>query len=158
MYVSSIININFFIKSRFYIMYDYVIVGGGPCGLTLAFYLQKNSCIIDSNSSLGGCYRVFKNSNNQFSEHSPRVYSDSNIMFKEVLSDMGIDFHSLFTPYNYSMINLSPPFNFCEYQSFFFAFLNLMICPNYGKETSMYSFTKNFKKESIDYISRVCKL
>ena len=45
--------------------FDYIIIGGGPCGLTIAYYLSKmyttsvnNILLIDSNENLGGCHRV----------------------------------------------------------------------------------------------------
>ena len=52
-------------------MNNIIIIGGGPCGMTLAWLLAKNNInvtLIDKNSSLGGCHRVTRQ-NNLFSEH-----------------------------------------------------------------------------------------
>lgn len=144
-------------------VYDYILIGGGPTALTLAYYLQKSYrkiAIIDSNSSLGGCHRVFRDSNNQFSEHSPRVYSTSNVNFISVLQDMNLDFYELFTPYKYSMIDLKSPLNIKEIIFFIIYFMGLIINQNNYKCTSVYDFMikYNFSDISIDYIDRVCRL
>jgi cation diffusion facilitator CzcD-associated flavoprotein CzcO len=39
--------------------YDYIIIGGGPTGLTIALYLSelgKRCLLLDKNDSLGGCH------------------------------------------------------------------------------------------------------
>ena len=63
--------------------YDDVIVGGGFCGLTLAWYLShipgRRIVVIDDNVSIGGCHRVSRSTGSDgtpdlFCEHPPRVY------------------------------------------------------------------------------------
>ena len=79
--------------------YDYVIVGGGPTGMSLAWLFgSKNSkvLLIERDQKLGGCHRV-QRVDGYFSEHGPRVYSNSYIMFIELLKDMDIDFFQIFT-------------------------------------------------------------
>ena len=86
-------------------IYDYIIIGGGPCGLTIANTLSKKFkiLIIDKNNSLGGCHRV-KRIKGLFSEHSPRVYSNSYLNFIKILKDMNINFYDLFTKYKFGSI------------------------------------------------------
>ena len=88
--------------------YDYAIVGGGPTGMTLAWILseqKKKVILIEKDEVLGGCHKVVR-VNGYFTEHGPRVYSDSYVMFKEILSDMGFAFEDLFKPYKFKISNI----------------------------------------------------
>ena len=81
--------------------YDYAIIGGGPTGMTLAWILskqKKNVILIEKDDVLGGCHKVLR-INGYFTEHGPRIYSNSYLMFIEILSDMNINFEDLFTLY-----------------------------------------------------------
>ena len=86
-------------------IYDYVIIGGGPGGLTIANTLckQYKILLIDKKKSLGGCHYVNR-INGLFSEHSPRVYSNSYLNFIKILNDMNINFYDLFTKYKYNSL------------------------------------------------------
>ena len=60
-------------------MYDYLIVGAGPCGLALAWYLSKLNkkiLIVEKENTIGGCHRV-RRVNGLFTEHGPRIYLDN---------------------------------------------------------------------------------
>ena len=68
-------------------MNDYIIIGAGPCGLTLAHYLSRNNkkvLLIDMNDDIGGCHRV-KRVNGRLTEHGPRVYIDNYLTLKNAL-------------------------------------------------------------------------
>ena len=70
--------------------YDYVIVGAGPTGITIAYLLGKTGktcALLDQNDSIGGCHRV-KRVNGMFTEHSPRVYLSSYVNTKTLLQQM----------------------------------------------------------------------
>ncbi|MFW5721261.1 MAG: NAD(P)-binding protein, partial [Bacteroidota bacterium] len=57
-------------------MYQYVIYGGGPTGMTLAYLLSKNNkkvLLVEKEDKLGGCWKVEWFKNKYFTEHSPRV-------------------------------------------------------------------------------------
>ena len=85
--------------------YDYVIIGGGPTGLTVAYYLNKmgkKCCLIDMNESLGGCHRV-KRVNGLFTEHGPRIYSDTYVNFMKMMKEWGYKFQDLYTEYNFQI-------------------------------------------------------
>lgn len=94
--------------------YDYVVVGGGPSGLSASWYLAKNNkkvLIIDKNTNLGGAHRVMRiNSHNEktnmFSEHSPRVYNYGYSAYIEMLKDMGMNFYDLYKSTPYSIVTL----------------------------------------------------
>ena len=86
-------------------MYDYIVIGAGPCGLTLAHYLSKHNkkiLLLDMNEDIGGCHRV-KRVNGRITEHGPRVYIDNYLTLKNVLKDMNTDWTDIFTPYQFSM-------------------------------------------------------
>jgi hypothetical protein len=145
---------------------DYVIVGGGPTGLSLAWYLGKigkKVLIIEKETTLGGCHRV-QRVNGLFSEHGPRVYSNSYLNFIEILEEMGIKFDDIFTSYNFDISNIGKKtildLKFYEMFSFIITFIQLALNPDFGKNITMRSHMKRFlfTDESIDYVDRLCRL
>lgn len=144
----------------------YTIIGGGPSGMTLAWYLSKKyKCIlIEKTSELGGCHRV-KRVNGYFTEHSPRIYSSSYVNFKQLLKDMGIQFNDIFTPYEFSMTEIGGKtiFEILSLKEIFYfgiLYLLLIIYPNFGKNISVQTClnTLQFSEKSKDYIDRLCIL
>ena len=82
--------------------FDYVIIGGGPSGLTLAHCLSSINnlkiLIIDKEPNLGGCHRVKRVPFKQemlFTEHGPRIYSSSYINTAMILEKMGKNFNEI---------------------------------------------------------------
>ena len=146
--------------------YDYILIGGGPTSLTLAWILGSNNkkvLIIEKEDRLGGCHGVTRK-DGYFTEHGPRVYSDSYLYFIELLKDMNMKFEDIFTRYNFQItkINDRTPlsFQYFEYFAFFKTFVSLIINEDYGKTLSMKTFMENnnFTSESKLYVDRVCRL
>jgi hypothetical protein len=146
--------------------YDYIIVGGGPTGMTLSWILSsydKKILLIEKEESLGGCHRV-QRVDGFFSEHGPRIYSDSYLYFIDILNDMDLDFKELFTIYKGNIANIDNQTIFSlsrtEKLSLFKAFLLMSFDVNYGKKKSIKQFIvdHNFRPSSIDYIERLCRL
>jgi protoporphyrinogen oxidase len=146
--------------------YDYIIVGGGPSGMTLAWILgskNKNILLLEQEAMLGGCHRVHR-VEGYFSEHGPRVYSNSYLMFIELLKDMDIDFFQIFTEYKSSIAKIDKKtvasLKRKEKRALFYAFLRLIVDSNYGKEISIENFMNDnkFTDESKDYVRRLCRL
>jgi hypothetical protein len=153
--------------------YDYVIVGGGPTGMTIAWILsnqKKKVLLIEKDEVLGGCHKVLR-VNGYFTEHGPRIYSNSFLMFIELLADMDIAFTDLFIPYKSkptdiddktiqinNKINLNLTFN--EIMALLLAFLKLIVNKDYGRTVSIKDFMKknNFSENSYDFIERLCLL
>lgn len=74
-------------------IYDYIIVGGGPTGITLATMLTNttHTCLLlDSESSLGGNWKIERDEENLFTEHSPKVLFTNNYYFYKLLSVLGV--------------------------------------------------------------------
>jgi hypothetical protein len=147
-------------------VYDYVIVGTGPTGLSLAWYLSqenKSVLLIDRESSIGGCHRV-QRVDGLLTEHGPRVYSDVYLTFIKLLEEMDINYDDLFTLYSFDISNIGnktkKDLKFHETFAFILAFINLVFNPIYGQDISMNTFMKNnsFTPESTDYLERVCRL
>ena len=154
-----------------YDFYDYIIIGGGPSGLTLAWYLSKigKTCVIvDREAALGGCHRVRRvpmaDGQRLFTEHGPRVYSEAFLTFRSLLCDMNMDFYSIFKPYNFTIGNIGvrtvTSFTLAESLSLFGAFASLVLDSEFGKDTSMEMFMNvhKFSQASRDYIDRLCLL
>lgn len=146
--------------------YDYIIIGGGPVGLTIAWILAKENkdiLLIESEKELGGCHRV-ERVNGLFAEHGPRVYSDAYLNFIQILESMDIKFDDIMTQYNFDLSNigLRSKLNFTthEYASFIIEFIRLIIDPNYSREIPMSKHMNNynFTEDSKDYVDRLCRL
>lgn len=147
-------------------MYDHVIIGAGPCGLTLAYYLAKYNkkvLLIDRQGTIGGCHRV-RRVNNYFTEHGPRIYLHNYFSLIDVLSDMGRSFDDLFTPYNFSMLgsigSTSSKFLFKERMAMAYEFIKFMINEQPSHNMTMLEFAKSygFTDESIKMVDNLCKL
>ncbi len=144
--------------------YDYVIIGGGPTGLTCAYILgklNKKCLLVDQNDSIGGCHRVTR-TNNLFSEHGPRIYSSAYKNTINLLKSMNIKFDDLFVPYTFSLSNVQTKSNMTtsEIISFIFEFSKLVFGINDSKQITVKQFmiNNNFSNGSMDYIDRVCRL
>ena len=142
-------------------MYDFIIIGGGPCGLTIANVLLKDKykiLIIDKNNNLGGCHSVNR-VNGLFSEHAPRIYSNSYINFINILKEMNINFYDIFTDYKYNGYDIFTRLNkfisIREYFILLYAFLNLN--DEYKNITVGEFMTKhNFSQDAFKMIDSIC--
>ena len=145
-------------------IYDYIIIGGGPSGLTLAHILPKDKkiLILEKQNVIGGCHRVDRVDNYLFTEHGPRVYSSAYVNFNKILRDLGTSLDKSFTEYNFTVSEIGgkgiPNFSTKEILKFTTAFLVFLINPNYGSNISMSEFSVDFSPESKDYIDRLCRL
>lgn len=153
-------------------IYDLVIVGGGPSGLSLAQMCCKikdlKILIIEREDDIGGCHRVRRKyieelGENMFTQHSPVVYGQTYLTFQKLLKDMNLNFYDLFVKYNFNIIEIGGEtifsvLSFREISSFVLPFLFLTFNPEYGNNIVLYDFIKNFKKDSIEIIDRTCIL
>jgi len=146
--------------------YDYTIIGAGPSGLTCAYYLSKKGkkvLLIDRNETVGGCHRV-KRVNGLFSEHSPRVYSDSYVNFQKLLLNFGTNFNTLFRPMKFNGATVLKDsifkFKIHEILALGLEFIRLIFDENHSKNITMDDFFDKyeFSNNVIDFINRVCRL
>lgn len=150
--------------------YDYIIVGAGPTGLTLAWLLAQEDSIkrillIERDATIGGCHRVQRDPvTNLFTEHGPRIYSTIYVNVIQILESMGISFYDLFTEYKFShssmsqeiLSKLTPK----EIAKLGIEFIKLVFDPAYGLFTTVATFLEvnDFTKASKDVISRITHL
>ena len=152
--------------------YDYIIVGGGPVGLTLAWLLANDIkkhgkiLIIEREDTIGGCHRV-RRQDGLFTEHGPRIYGNNYLNFKQVLESMGINFEKIFTPYQFTtfgmgqnVISKLAKFSIREVLLLGLEFFKLIIYPSYGKNLSVLQFMNqnNFSELGQRELDRVCRL
>jgi protoporphyrinogen oxidase len=149
-------------------IFDYIIIGGGPTGLTLSYLLglQNIKCLlIDDAESLGGCNRVDrKNSSEYFTEHSPRIITSAYANFMTLLKMIGTSFEDLYIPYNFSIANIggkaAKDLNKRDLSLFVLEFIKLIFNEYNGYNTSVENFMNkhNMQEKTKDYIDRLCRL
>jgi len=167
--------------------YDYIIIGAGPTGLTLAFLLSKYNmkvAIIEKDSNIGGCHGVTRinslfsessegrkpfllkskypsTSRGAFSEHGPRIYIDNYLMFKKILSEMNTSWDDLFVPYKFGrgefLNSVFPILSTRELFHLIWAFLTLN---DSYKKISLLEFTQkyNFSEKSINLLDNLGRI
>jgi len=149
--------------------YDLIIIGSGPSGLSLAQCLRntyRKILIIEKLDIIGGCHKVVRDKDtNLFTEHGPRIYSDSYKNFQMLLQDMNQDFFNLFVPYNFSISEIGgqtvfTTLKFTELLKLSWQFFLLILNNNHGKDRSLKEFMEyhNFNEKSIDMIDRIARL
>lgn len=145
------------------IEYDYIIVGGGPCGMTMALYLSSvnKRCLIIDDRELGGCHRVDRTHDNLFSEHGPRIYSSAYKNTREILRLINTSWDETFVPYKFNISSIGnetiKSFSIREKITLILYFI-VYICGYEFKTKSVYDMVKSFSSSSIDYIDRLCRL
>ena len=159
--------------------YDIIIVGAGPAGLALAQCIRhkyNNILIIEKEAEVGGLHRVMRvpvqvsSSNspmieNVFTEHSPRIYSNTYKTLNTLLKDMNTSFECLFTPYNFSISTIGgqtifSTLSFSELVKIGLQFFSLIFNNDHGMNTTVGQFMKdnNFSDASKDLINRLTRL
>jgi hypothetical protein len=143
--------------------YDYVIIGGGPTGLTLAWLLsqyKQKVLIIERESYIGGCHGV-KRVNNLFSEHGPRIYIDNYLNFKEILKEMNINFNDIFIPYKFGINDfINSGINNLSIREIFILLYTFLKLNESYKNISLleYIHKYNFSEYAINYLDNICRL
>ena len=154
------------------IIYDCIIIGAGPAGLTFATLANKNEkiMIIEKDNVIGGCHKVNrKKYENEyyFCEHGPRVYISNYVNFKMILNKIGLRFKDLYvrnkkTTFEmlYNDVIKTNIYTLNENLSIMKEFFNLLLDPNYAKNISMKEFLtiNNFTEKAIDYTDRTCRI
>ena len=145
--------------------YDYIIIGSGPCGLTMALYLSdigKKCLIIDKNKDIGGCHRVTR-VDEKFTEHGPRIYLSSYKNVHTILEKLGSNWDSIFTRSKFSVnviqSQTTDSLSFREKSLIAFEFIKMVLGFNLSYTSVEYFANKhNFSESSKDYMNRICRL
>lgn len=144
--------------------YDWIVVGAGPAGLTLATYLPGRVLLLERDATIGGIHKVRRDVGGMFSEHGPRVYAGCFVNFRRVLADIGLEWHEVFTPAEYSpaLIDgkswyqwLSPR----EVMVLVYHFFRMVLDGDYGKDLTLLELCRSngFSERSAQYIDTVCR-
>jgi hypothetical protein len=149
--------------------FDYVIVGAGPCGLTLAYIINqyrpdKKILLMDRERALGGCHRVRRvgGDTNMFTEHGPRIYLDNYLVFRQILNELGTDFYHEFVRYHQQFMNASviKELGFSEILSFVMAYIKHFVNEDSGRKVILDDWMREngFSNKIRDLIDRACRV
>lgn len=154
-------------------MYDYIVIGSGPSGLTCANEIinKGHTCmVIDRNSDPGGCHRVNR-PDGYFSEHGPRIYSSAYRNFYRLLEVNGLNPDKYFTEYKFAitpsltqkyaettMGSIMHIFNSVELLYLTRCYMHSIINPPYYKSRSVLDVFKHFHTRSLSYLDKICRL
>lgn len=147
-------------------MYDTIIVGAGPAGLTLAWRLGrqgKKVLLIEREESIGGCHMVRRVSG-YFTEHGPRIYLSNYYNFKQILNELGTDFYQLFTSYDFQMTNVGgqsvSKLPFWDLAKIVIGYLRFVISKKWSRKMTMAEFIQRngLSDVSRDYLDRLCRM
>lgn len=152
-------------------VYDYLIIGSGPSGLTCAHAVNKTgyTClVIDQESSPGGCHRVDR-VNSFFSEHGPRIYSSGYLNFHSLLKDNGVD--TKFLRYKFTITpslirknvdnTTSQALRTLTLGELWYlvrCYMHSIIDQEYYLSRSVRDVFGHFHGNSLNYIDRICRL
>ena len=144
-------------------MIDYVIIGGGPCGLTIALYLSelgKKCVLIDKNENLGGCHRVTRVEDDLFTEHGPRIYSSAYYNVDTILKKIGTSWDDTFVKSKFSIGgNMLSQFSIKEMFVFGIEIFKMVLGINTKNQTvKEFADKHNFSEKTKDYMNRICRL
>ena len=143
--------------------YDYVIVGGGPAGLTLATYLPGKVALVERHPVLGGCHRVLPKP--KFVEHGPRLYSGAYHNVREIIRDLGMRWDDIFQRTTFSPENIGGATWFRKLSVAEIAALTVdytvfaLFDRQHGKNVTMkqYGEKRGFSEASMAYVDLVCR-
>ena len=145
--------------------YDWIVVGAGPCGLTLATYLPGRVLLIEGRDQLGGCHAVHRDDTGRFGEHGPRYVNGCYVNLNTVLQTIGLRWSDVFKRQSFSpdLVDGAGGWwrTFSVYESLVFSllFLRLVVDPYYGKDISLADTIKRygFSEKTATYIDGICR-
>ena len=147
--------------------YDYIIIGSGPTGLTLASRLSLLNkdyriLVLEKDDVYGGCHHV-KKINGLLSEHGPRIYFDNYLNFIKLMKDLGFnDWSYYMKKYKVGLNDIASDMFYrgVKIYDLFISSLIFFIYPFLNRKKSVKDVMTLFNpsKEYIKYIDELCRL
>lgn len=141
------------------------IIGGGPSGIALAWYLSKDEetyvRIFEQRDELGGSW--YEPSIDERNFHSVRaVFPSVFVNTRDLLKEMDVDFYEVFQPSNSSLMTnfkLIAYFSVCDLLKLSYDFIRINISPKHMTSESLQSLcTRRNISESGQYLVSVMSL
>jgi hypothetical protein len=146
-------------------MFDYVVVGLGPTGITIGLHLlqtNKKVLFIETEGSIGGCWKTSYTQQGYFTEHSPKVLSKTGTKtFNKLLNYLEVDpqYKELYLYSHFSSIfeHIRKHFTFYDLCNFIIYFVLYLIAFNDKKITvEEWCNEKNLSDKSKIFINIIC--
>lgn len=146
-------------------MYDYVVAGLGPTGITIGLHLlqtDKKVLFIESTGSVGGCWKTSYTQQGYFTEHSPKVLSKTGTKtFNKLLDYIDIDpkYKDLYLYSHFSSIfqHIMTHFTFYDICNFVIYFVLYLIAFNDKNITvDDWSNEKDLSEKGKIFINILC--
>lgn len=163
------------------VVFDYIIIGAGPSGLTCAWILAKKGysvCIVDRLPAIGGAHftgrtassiKQTNEATSLFYEHGPKFITDQYVTMKSLHEDINdylaangirsrpLAFDALFTPFEVSIVSaawdLFSILNWTELSKILYWF-----AIGGQPHVSVEQYIRDFSDRAKAYIDRLCRL
>lgn len=144
-------------------VYDFIVIGGGPGGMSLATMLPGKIALFEKEEVLGGCHKVIRN-DGLFTEHGPRIYGTSYINSIALLKTIGMEWSDYMVPYTFQFLSsnltsILPQLTLQEIYYLGIGFVNFSFgLLQQNKSVQEWAVERGFSEKSMDLLDSLCRM